>query len=67
MFLRVHSENLASLSLGEFCSDFVEQTPFFRIQSVLREVACLSDHEPELALEFRVEICAMQSSEAIGV
>src|SRR6266496_5914055 len=67
VFARVNSEDLASSSFSEFLPDFIDESPFFRIQPILREVTCFRDNKSNIALEFRIELCAIESSQVVGM
>lgn len=64
MFPCVYRKNLASASLRQFLFYLLQESPFLGIEGVFRKIASLGNDEWNLALEFGVELRAVQCPKA---
>src|SRR5581483_12430019 len=67
VFLRVHSEHLTPSSFGAFFPDLLDQLPFLGVQLFLRQVPSLRNDESNIALQFCIELGALQGPKSIGM
>src|SRR6202007_1002879 len=65
MLLRVDNEYLTTASFGQFFSDLFDEFSFLGIQLRFGKIACLGNHKPDVALEFRIKLRPVQGSQAI--
>src|SRR5213594_3282829 len=67
MFPRVYRKDLAAASLRQFLFDLLKESGFFGIERDFRKIASPCDDEWNFALEFRIELHAVQCPQSIRV
>ncbi|MGB6027472.1 MAG: hypothetical protein WBG40_19925, partial [Candidatus Sulfotelmatobacter sp.] len=65
VLLCVHGEDLTPPSLRQFLLDLFEQPAFLGVNSVFGKVTGFGNDKSDLALEFRIELGAVEGSEPI--
>src|ERR1700723_2657746 len=67
MLLGVYRKDLAPPTFRQFLLDLFDQPAFFGRDMVFGKVAGFRNHESHSALEFRIELSAIQRPDAVGV
>src|SRR5260370_15732276 len=65
VFLRVYRKDLTPSSFCQFLLDLLDQSPFLGIDTVLGKVSRLRNDESYLALEFRIDLNAVERPDSI--
>src|SRR5579863_10336464 len=65
MLLRVDREYLTSPSFGQLSSDLFDEFSFLGIELHIWKITRIGDHKTNIALEFGIKLCSVQSSQAI--
>src|SRR5260370_386675 len=67
VFLRVHRKDLTPPSFRKLLLDLFDQLSFLGINAVLGKLTGFCNHESHLALEFRIELSAVERPDPVWV